>query len=448
MHGSKNSWELDTVITGTAEMIKTETNTCSWEPTRELQSQDYASDYLIERRAIACQRLIDQGLPTFANEDWKYTNLAPYKEVNFSPSLSSQCSSVILNKLNPLHSDACIQIVNGLIRFDQLPKITGVNFFRLSDLPVQFLDQLKQSLNSDPHHCFAEDLAWANAQQALCIHITSQAVPKVTLQLQHVLSESGIAAHALMFMLVDAAVHCRLVESFENPVGAALSNNSVRIMMQESACLTHLRLLEQSNETLHLSCTTADLAASANYTCFTGSFGAKLTRNELRCRLLGSGAHANLLGANALTGTQHVDSHTVLDHVAPHCTSLEIYKGIYAERSKGVFDGTIIVRPDAQKTNAIQSSRALLLSPDASSYSKPQLKIWADDVRCTHGAAVGQIDEQALFYLRSRGIPLDLAMKMLSKAFIAEVSRQIPDQEMLELVDVVESKYLDQVLDN
>lgn len=436
------------MITGTAEMIKSETNTCWWEPAREPQAEDFSSDYLTERRQIACQRLIKQGLPTFANEDWKYTNLAAYKDATFSPNRCNQCSSLILNKLSPLHAESSIQIVNGMISFDQLPKLAGVNFFSLSDLSTELVDRLKQSLNSDPHNCFSEDLAWANAQQSLCIHITSQAASKLTLQLQHIISDSGIAAHALMFVFVDAAADCRLIESFENPVDAALSNNSIRIIIEESACVTHLRLLEQSKETLHLSSTVADLASSANYTCFTGSFGAKLTRNEVRCRLNGTGAHVNLLGVNALDSAQHVDSHTVLDHVSAHCTSLEIYKGIYAERSKGVFDGTIIVRPDAQKTNAIQSSRALLLSPDASSYSKPQLKIWADDVRCTHGAAVGQIDEQALFYLRSRGIPLDQAMKMLSKAFIAEVSRQIPDQAMLELVDVVESKYLDQVLGN
>jgi Fe-S cluster assembly protein SufD len=142
-----------------------------------------------------------------------------------------------------------------------------------------------------------------------------------------------------------------------------------------------------------------------------------------------------MLGLTVLKGDQHVDNHTVLDHAKPRCESRELYKGIYADRSSGVFNGTIIVRPDAQKTNAFQSNRALLLSTEASIDSQPQLKIWADDVKCTHGATVGQLDEDSLFYLRSRGIPYETARGMLIHAFAGEVVSEIGIKELKAYVE-------------
>ncbi len=128
-----------------------------------------------------------------------------------------------------------------------------------------------------------------------------------------------------------------------------------------------------------------------------------------------------LNGLSVLRSEQHVDNHTVIDHAQPNCESHELYKGIYAGKSAGVFSGTIIVRPDAQKTNALQTNQSLLLSPTATIESKPQLKIWADDVKCTHGATVGQLDQDALFYLRSRGVPKKEARDMLIHAFASDV---------------------------
>jgi Fe-S cluster assembly protein SufD len=135
----------------------------------------------------------------------------------------------------------------------------------------------------------------------------------------------------------------------------------------------------------------------------------------------GSNANVTMNGLSVLGGQQHVDNTTLLDHAMPHCESLELYKGIYGEKSQGVFSGTIIVREDAQKTNAIQSNRSILLSQDAQVNTKPQLKIWADDVKCTHGATIGQLDDDALFYIQARGVGKKEAKMMLVQAFAGEI---------------------------
>ena len=155
-----------------------------------------------------------------------------------------------------------------------------------------------------------------------------------------------------------------------------------------------------------------------------------MVRHEVHPRLLGQEAEANLFGLSALKQEQHVDNSTIIDHAHPNCQSNELYKGIYADSSRGVFSGTIIVRQDAQKTNAFQSNQSLLLSDKAAVDSRPQLKIWADDVRCSHGATVGQLDDEALFYLRSRGLDKDTALALLMQAFAGEVVHKISGDEL------------------
>jgi Fe-S cluster assembly protein SufD len=165
------------------------------------------------------------------------------------------------------------------------------------------------------------------------------------------------------------------------------------------------------------------------------AFGGGLVRNDVRAVLADQGADCNLNGLYAIGGAQHVDNHTVIDHAKPHCTSHELYKGVLDGRSTGVFSGKIIVRKDAQKTDAIQSNKNLLLSDQATINTKPQLEIEADDVRCTHGATVGQIDDEALFYLQSRAIGIKEARALLTYAFAAEILDRVrfaPVRERLE----------------
>jgi len=157
-----------------------------------------------------------------------------------------------------------------------------------------------------------------------------------------------------------------------------------------------------------------------------------LTREEVNTVLDGEGAESHLYGLYVISGKQHVDNHTIIDHAKPHCPSREVYKGVLDGKAQGVFNGKIIVRPDAQKTDSKQSNKNLLLSEDAIINTKPQLEIYADDVKCTHGATVGQIDPEAVFYLRSRGIGADDAKRLLTFAFANDVTERIKHQPLRE----------------
>jgi Fe-S cluster assembly protein SufD len=191
-----------------------------------------------------------------------------------------------------------------------------------------------------------------------------------------------------------------------------------------------------------VSTTTVDQGRDATVRTHIFSFGGALVRNNAQVALKGSASNAVLNGLSVLSGSQHVDNTTLIHHIEPSAESREHFKGIYADESRGVFSGTITVEKIAQKTNAFQSNQALLLSPSASIETRPQLKIWADDVKCTHGATVGQLDADALFYLRSRGIDRDIARNFLIHAFASEVLTSVENVKVREYVEGVLSGVL------
>ncbi|HQH29037.1 MAG TPA: SufD family Fe-S cluster assembly protein, partial [Oligoflexia bacterium] len=195
-------------------------------------------------------------------------------------------------------------------------------------------------------------------------------------------------------------------------------------------------------ECLHLSALEAAAAENSVVSTQCFSLGGACVRNEAVVHLRGGGANALLAGLSLINKEQHVDNHTVIEHAVAHCASRELYKGIYAEQAQGVFDGTIVVRPQAQKTNAFQSSQSLLLSREACVNSKPQLKIWADDVKCTHGATAGQLDDDALFYLRSRGIEKNEARRILMQAFAGDVVKEVKNDAVRTMIEALVEKRL------
>jgi Fe-S cluster assembly protein SufD len=217
-----------------------------------------------------------------------------------------------------------------------------------------------------------------------------------------------------------------VIESYVGLGEAAYFTNAVtEIAVGESAVVEHYKLQQESRRAFHVATVQVHLGRSSVFTNQNISLGGALVRNDLTAVLDGEGAECTFNGLYLGTGRQHIDNQTTLDHARPHCSSHEIYKGILDGKATGVFNGAIIVRQDAQKTNAKQSNRNLLLSQDAVIYTKPQLEIWADDVRCTHGATVGQIDQDALFYLRTRGMDLQAARDLLTYAFASEPLSQM-----------------------
>jgi Fe-S cluster assembly protein SufD len=214
----------------------------------------------------------------------------------------------------------------------------------------------------------------------------------------------------------------RIVETYVGPRGTTYFTNAVtEVFAGENAIVDHYKVQQESVEAFHVASMHIHAARSAVVSSHSFSLGGKLVRNDVSALLDGEGAECTLNGLYLADGDRLVDNHTTIDHAKAHCPSHEIYKGILGGKARAVFNGKIIVRQDAQKTDAKQTNRALLLSDEAQINTKPQLEIFADDVKCTHGAAIGQLDEDALFYLRARGLTMQEARDMLIHAFAGDI---------------------------
>jgi Fe-S cluster assembly protein SufD len=254
-------------------------------------------------------------------------------------------------------------------------------------------------------------------------------------------------AHPRVLLVLGDQSQAAVVESYAGPAGTEYFTNVVtEVVLGEEAVLDHYKLQHESNQAFHIGAIYVKAARGSNCASHSVSLGGALVRNDVVAVLGGEGVQCTLNGLYLADGQRHVDNHTTIDHAMPHCDSREIYKGILADRSRGVFNGKIIVRPDAQKTDAKQTNRALLLSEDAQINAKPELEIFANDVKCTHGAAVGQLDKDAVFYLRARGIGLVEARHMLIHAFAGDVLNRLPLLAVRKGVEDVLHRQLEEAL--
>jgi len=228
--------------------------------------------------------------------------------------------------------------------------------------------------------------------------------------------------HPRSLVMLGANSQASMVATYAGPAGATYFTNVVtEIVLSDHAVLDYATLQHESASAYHVGAIYLQAHRSATCSLHAIDTGAALARHDVVAVLNGEGVDCTLSGLYLADGQRLVDNHTTIDHAQPHCTSREVYNGILAERAHGVFNGKIVVRPDAQKTDAKQTNRALLLSEDAQIHTTPQLEIFANDVKCTHGAAVGQLDDEALFYLRSRGLGAAQARQLLIHAFAADV---------------------------
>lgn len=392
----------------------------------------------LRRRALADLEV--QGFPSPQNEDWKYTNIAGLLRSSFTPAgaAARPPSRAELESLaGPLEPHTAV-FLNG--RFcEELSTLqaqpAGVEVLplgrALDEGAVDAWNALEQQARGG-----APSFSLLNAAflaDGLLVRVRERRTveaPLTVLFVTHA-GEKPLAAFPRLIVAVESGSTCRLIEKHAG-TGVYMSAPVTSITAGAGAIVDHIRLQHESLAAYHVSQVVVRAARAALVRNHALLFGASLTRNELEVVLEGEGANVDLNGLSVISGAQHADNHTVIDHAQPRCESREVYKGVYAGGAKGVFDGTIIVRPGAQKTNAVQSNRSLLLSRSASSNSKPQLKIWADDVRCTHGATVGQLDDDAIFYLQSRGISRNAARRVLTEAFAGEVLERIEPRGLRE----------------
>jgi Fe-S cluster assembly protein SufD len=397
------------------------------------ESPGFGPEWLRTARAAAFARFLEQGFPTTKDEEWKFTNVAPIAGIEFRPvraTKEGQAPGPRVNRamLEPfLFEDAFkfqAVVINGrlsseLSSLSRLPD--GVTVTSLADAMTDQPPLEGPSLKSD--HAFVL-LNTAFCEGGIFVHVAPKVVMTEPIHVLFVSApgDSPTLVAPRLFVVVGEQSQSAVVESYvglgDSPV---LTTAVTEVLLGPGSMVDHVKVQRETAETFHMSSTFAHLHRASTFTSQAITFGGRIARNDITATLAGDGAEATLNGLYVADGDQLVDTHTLIDHAMPHCPSHEVYRGILSGRAKAVFNGKIIVRPDAQKTNAKQTNKALLLSGDATINTKPQLEIFADDVKCTHGATVGQLDDDQLFYLRARGIAKNDARNILIHAFASDV---------------------------
>ncbi len=386
---------------------------------------------LSEVRRAALERFAWLGFPTTKNEDWKYTNLAPFLKTAYEPAVPVR-GAAIGGKIasSPFADLGCPRLVFVNGRYD--PELSappaGVKAASLREAIGSGAAEGRFACYASYEQNALVALNTAFAEDGAYVEIANGVALVQPLYLLFISAHGGRPAVTYPRNLIVAGRDSQalIVEGYIGlDRGAYFTNAVTELAADNGAVVEHYKLQFESDEALHFGLLRVEQGASSNFLSHNIAIGGALVRNEIAAVLAGEGAECALNGLYVTTGGQHIDNHTTLDHAKPHSTSTELYKGILDGKSQGVFHGRIIVRPEAQKTDAIQRNKNLLLSEAAVINTKPQLEIYADDVRCTHGATVGQVDQDAVFYLRSRGIGLEDARSLLTYAFTSEILEKI-----------------------
>jgi Fe-S cluster assembly protein SufD len=364
-------------------------------------------------REQARQRFAQLGWPAPQQEEWKYTNVAPIARV---PWKFGDASAPVPEEMR-FHARAAQEFVFVNGRGAQHAPIESEHYARYAD----YMRHPFTALNT------------ANAQDGALIEIPDGAVVDGFIHLLFVGDGDEVWSHPRNLIVVGRNAQVTIVETYVGR-GKTFTNTVTELVAKEGAVVDHTKVECESLDAFHVGTLQIHQARSSSVTSRSIVIGGALVRNEINVALAGEGASITLDGLFTITGHQHADNHTVIDHLYPHCDSVELYKGILDQSARGIFDGRIIVRPDARKTNSRQTNHNLLLSETAIVDSKPTLEIHNDDVKCNHGSTIGQLDEEALFYLRSRGIGEADARGLLIHAFASEIVDRIKAEPVREMV--------------
>ena len=407
---------------------------------RERRS-DREPGWVTRIRRTGMERFREAGFPTVREEAWKYTNVAPFVKIPYQAAPRERESFSRPLPL-PAGTGAQIVVVNG--RY--VPELSSVGLLT-AGLEVTSLagaiaarpDAVEPRLAKIARDGTAfADLNSAFLEDGVFVRIPAATVVAEPIHLVF-LSEPAFGptvSHPRNLVIAEAGSQAAIVETFLGTAGEPYFTNAVtEIVLEDGAVLDFSKLEREGDEAFHVATTAVSLGRHSNFTSHSISLGGALARNDLNVRLDAEGADCTLNGLFLGNGRQLLDNHTLIDHATPHGTSRELYKGILDGKSRGIFHGKIIVRPDAQKTDAMQTNKNLLLSKEALVNSEPALEIFADDVKCRHGSTIGQLDAAALFYLRSRGIGEDEARELLVYAFASDVASRIRVAPLRELVE-------------
>ena len=393
-------------------------------------------DWLTAMREEGMARFAAAGVPGSSEEDWRFTSLATVARTAWqpAPTAAPDAAAALVARLSEMSGQSpCLVLVNGrpspeLSVLDGLPP--GVVLTSLSEAVKRHPDQVRAAMEQAAAaggHVLG-DLNTAFHHDGIFLGLPAGKVIEPALRLISVHLSAGEAAavHPRLVVSAGEGSQATVVEMHAGTgVDLRLTNGVTDVALQQGAVLTHIKMEQEGSGGIHIGSTRVHQERDSRYVALSLSLGADLARNDLRVLLDGEGAECQLDGLYPLSGSCHVDHHTVIDHARPHTASSQLYKGVLDGTSRGVFAGRVVVRPDAQKVQARQTNNNLLLSDSALAHSAPQLEIHADDVQCFHGSTIGQLDDDMLFYLRSRGIAGDRAREVLTMAFANAILERV-----------------------
>lgn len=402
-------------------------------------------DLFFETRKQAFESFESMGFPTQKNEEWKYTNIKGVTAGNFEISDERSVYAKELIEKSVLSEIKANQLVfvNGIFYPDLsiiLEKDKSILLLSLANARSQHSElfnlHFAKYAKTEEHALNALNTALLN--DGAFVYVPAGLKPEYPVVLNHYIDSThvNVLVQPRNLIVIDKGAEITLIESYESiGTNPSFTNVVSEIYVAENAHLEHYKVQQQAGESYHTNFTQLFQEANTSINQVTLTLDGKLVRNNLHFYMNGKNCNSLLYGLYIIEKQNIVDNHTRVDHAQPNCFSDEKYKGILKDQSTAIFNGKIIVHLDAQKTNAYQRNQNVLLSDEAIVNTKPQLEIFADDVKCTHGATIGQLDEEPMFYLRSRGIPENEARKMLLNAFADEIAERIKIPELVELLE-------------
>lgn len=404
---------------------------------KSLNGQSKSAAHQLRKKAF--ESLVSKGFPSAKSEEYKFTNFTKAIEKNFDLKLRPSVSNLMADEIKTFEIENLdayrLVFVNGVFN-TSLSDTIDEEGVQVTSLVDEFKADSQIIANGFGKIADFESDAFvalntAFSQQGIAIQVADKAIISKPIVLYYIgyAQHNEVSFHVRNIISAGKFSEVTFIEKFDT-LGAHKSFTTIvnEISIAENAQTQYFKIENDNEQAYHISNVHAKQAASSNFKTFTFALNGAMVRNNLNIKLDGEGIDTYMNGLYLLKGKTHVDNHTVVDHLKPNCHSSELYKGIMDGNSKGVFNGKIFVRKDAQKTNAFQSNKNILLSDSASINTKPQLEIWADDVSCSHGCTTGQLDMDALFYLQARGIKKEKAKAMLLHAFASDVLETVANE--------------------
>ena len=397
-----------------------------------MEGQDFSHEAktFIKLRERAIERLRTQDFPTPKQEDWKYTSVKELVKSTLCPQSPVNVKAEHVKPfLIPALSTIQLVFVNGFYQEKlsaipaELPE--GLKVLNLNEAKKEHLSVVEAHLD---FLCSKENLFFSNvnaayAQDGGFIHIAKNKEIDTPIHLLFLTQGDDVSSQPRTLVVAEKNAKAKLITSYQTIDSESSFTNAVtEVFVADGANVELTKIQNEHNQALNISFERAKVGKNGTFTLHTLPVSGKLIRNNVKLELAGQGGVGNLYGAICIKGDTHVDNQTFVDHAVPNCESNELYKSVIGDQATNIFNGKILVRKDAQKTNAFQSNANILMTDTAKANAKPQLEIYADDVKCSHGCTIGQFDQEALFYLRARGIKEQTAKKVLLEAFVGEVT--------------------------